>query len=245
MSPPPLPDDERDALAAEYALGLLDGDALAEARERYRSDPSFRAEVGGWLGRLSPLVDELPEREPPAGMWAAIERRIDGGSMGPNVVRLRQRVTLWRGVAAATSALAAALALVLVIRPLPQAPPPAAPTQQVPADALVAVLGDEQRPAALLASWNPASNSLTLALAEGGEIEPGRARQLWVIPADGTPRSLGMIDEQPMVRMAVPAAMARQLSQGATLAVSVEPPGGSPTGLPTGPVIASGKLERA
>jgi anti-sigma-K factor RskA len=35
------------------------------------------------------------------------------------------------------------------------------------------------------------------------------------------------------------------LQQGATIAISVEPRGGSPTGAPTGPVIASGSLTPA
>jgi anti-sigma-K factor RskA len=40
-------------------------------------------------------------------------------------------------------------------------------------------------------------------------------------------------------------ALAELLQQGATIAISVEPPGGSPTGKPTGPVVASGSLEQA
>lgn len=243
MSPPPLPDDERESLAAEYALGLLEGDGLASARELYRNDAAFRADVGGWLGRLAPLLDEVPPVAPPAGMWATIERGVGGEALPNNVVQLRKRLNVWRGVAAGASALAAALALVMVIRPLPQAPAP--PVQQAPVEAMVAVLGDEERPGAMLASWNPATRNLTLAEADGAAVEPGRAHELWVIPADGTPRSLGVMEQRPMLRVAVPADMSQQLHQGATLAISVEPAGGSPTGLPTGPVIASGKLERA
>jgi anti-sigma-K factor RskA len=65
---------------------------------------------------------------------------------------------------------------------------------------------------------------------------------LWVIPADGTPRSLGMIEKAGTTEMAMSAELKAWLVDGATLAVSLEPAGGSPTGLPTGPVIASGKL---
>jgi anti-sigma-K factor RskA len=77
---------------------------------------------------------------------------------------------------------------------------------------------------------------------------PGDARhshELWVIPADGTPRSLGTLgtDKQSHKRLAD--TLATLLQQGATIAISVEPRGGSPTGSPTGPVVASGALTAA
>ena len=82
-----------------------------------------------------------------------------------------------------------------------------------------------------------------LALAGDMPEDPGRAHELWVIPAGGTPSSLGTMAEGRMTHMELAAGLAELLRQGATIAISVEPPGGSPTGAPTGPVIAAGTLE--
>jgi anti-sigma-K factor RskA len=66
-----------------------------------------------------------------------------------------------------------------------------------------------------------------------------------VIPADGKPRSLGTMGDSKMTHMQLADAIAQLLQQGATIAISVEPPGGSPTGAPTGPVVAAGALTKA
>ena len=68
--------------------------------------------------------------------------------------------------------------------------------------------------------------------------------ELWLIPADGKPRSMGIVVPGAPNRMAVPAPMHDGMKVEATLALSVEPAGGSPSGSPTGPVIAAGKLTR-
>ena len=69
-----------------------------------------------------------------------------------------------------------------------------------------------------------------------------RVPELWLIPADGKPRPLGLLRADRTVTIAIPANLAAETLRDAVLAVSLEPPGGSPTGLPTGPVIATGKL---
>jgi anti-sigma-K factor RskA len=246
MSLPPTQDDERGDVAAEYALGLLEGDELRAAQARVTADPQFRTEVAEWRGRLAPLLDEIAAVEAPARLWPAIEGRL--GSIGArddqgradNVVQLRRRVGIWRGVAAGAAALAASLALVVVTRPAQVAAPPA---RQAPAPApMVAMLADDERGGLMLAKWEPGSRRMTVAAPKQIELEPGQVQELWVIQADGKPRSLGVLPSTSRNELQLLPAVAQQLQEGATLAVSVEPQGGSPTGLPTGPVIASGKL---
>ena len=238
---PPLPPDERDQLAAELALGVLEGDDLVQARALFADDPKFRASVGEWLGRLGALLEEVPPSEPRQDVWRAIEDRVrDGGAANDNV-RIRRQLNIWRGVAAAASALAASLAIVILTQPQQLVPPA---TVQAPAP-MIAMLGDEQKGGLMVASWNPADSSLRVAAAAEIPADPSHSHELWVIPADGTPRSLGTISAEAKVQMRVEPNLSRELKEGATLAVSVEPLGGSPTGLPTGPVVASGKLERA
>jgi anti-sigma-K factor RskA len=65
-----------------------------------------------------------------------------------------------------------------------------------------------------------------------------------VIPGDGVPRSLGVINRGGETAITLPAALRTVTAAGATLAVSLEPAGGSPTGKPTGPVIAAGKINK-
>jgi anti-sigma-K factor RskA len=234
-------DEERAALAAEYTLGLLTGEALARARALEASDGGFRREVALWLGRLAPLLDEIPEAVPPAGIWAATERRLGAtaAKLPDNVALLRRRINVWRGYAAAATALAASFALVLILRP---APPPVALPQ---AAAMVATMGAEGSAAKLVATWDPDSRRLIVAAAAGMGSLPGKGYELWLIPGDGRPRPIGMIAASAPMRVAPPARLVAALREGAVLAVSIEPPGGSPTGLPTGPVIATGKLIRA
>ena len=241
MTPPSaISPDERDQLAAEYALGVLEADELAKARSLFADDPDFRASVGGWLGRFAPLLHEIEPVAPGQSVWAAIERRLGTPvAANDNVGSIRRKLNLWRGVAAGASALAASLALVMLTR-APEAPPITAPAPET----MVAMLGDEQRGGMLVASWNAAENTVTLSGPTPLRTDPARAHELWVIPADGTPRSLGTMPAAARIQLPVAPQLSRALQAGATLAVSVEPLGGSPTGLPTGPVIASGKLER-
>jgi anti-sigma-K factor RskA len=243
MTPPPLPPEERDQLAAELALGVLDGDDLARARALFAEDALFRASVGEWLGRFGPLLEDIEPLEPREDFWPAIERRLGaGGASNDNVRVIRRQLNVWRGVAAGATALAASLAVVLLTQPTQVSPPPV--TVQAPAP-MIAMLGDEQKAGMMVATWSAADNSLRVAAAAAIPADPTHSHELWVIPADGTPRSLGTVPAQPKAQMRVEPRLSRELREGATLAVSVEPIGGSPTGLPTGPVIASGKLERA
>ena len=241
MTDTPITPAERGELAAEYALGVLDGDALARARALAATDPVFRAEVARWSGRLAPLLDDVPSVAPPARTWPAIDAAIGSPPQASNVIYLNRRVNLWRGIAAGATALAASLAIVLVTQPSQPLTQPVAIAAQAP---LAAMLGDDQRDLKLMASYDPASRRLMVAAASDMPADPGHAHELWMIPADGKPRSLGTMPG-PKMRAQLPMPMASQFREGVTLALSVEPMGGSPTGLPTGPVIASGKLERA
>ena len=240
--------EELQQLAAEYALGVLSGDELRQAEALFAEEAAFREEVARWRGRFTPLLDEVGEAEPPSRVWASIDRLIGGdGPAADNVARLRQRLNVWRGVAAGATALAAGLAAVLVVQPSAVSPP----LQPVPvtpaAEPLMAMLRSDDQRMMVVATWDASSRRLGLSAAGEMPEDPGHAHELWIIPAGGQPRSLGSMPtgDRDRVKMQVEEGMVGHLKQGATLAISVEPMGGSPTGLPTGPVIASGSLERA
>lgn len=229
------------ALAAEYALRLPEGEDRLRAERLMSSDREFVAEVARWRGRLEPLVDELDPAVPPPDLWKRIERAIGGG--GDNVVTLRRQVTTWRAATAAISALAASLAVVLLIPRQAIAPTP--PAEVRPASApMVAMLDDNSKEMKAVATWDPAASQLVLAVVGDMPADPLHSHELWVIPSDGKPRSLGTMPASKQAHMELADALAGLLQQGATIAISVEPPGGSPRGSPTGPVVASGALTR-
>ena len=239
-SKPHIPEDWQQ-LAAEYALGVLESDDLAQAQSLERLDPAFREEVARWTGRLAPMLDAVEPLTPPVALYAAIERRLGSGAQTEsNVDQLRRRLNRWRAFSGGVTALAASLALALLVRP-----PVDAPVASPASPPMVAMIEGSGGAAKLVATWDAADRRLMVvpALVPAGDQQ--HSHELWVIPADGKPRSMGVMPTAGPMQMEVPSIMAEQLAEGATLAVSVEPAGGSPTGLPTGPVVASGKLARA
>ena len=140
------------------------------------------------------------------------------------------------------TALAASLALFLLLRPptVREIRPP----QQVASAPMVARLASD-RQIALVASWDSQRGQLLLASAAGLPAQSSRSHELWIIPTGGKPKSLGVMPEAAQSTMRLSAGTDKLMLAGATIAVSVEPRGGSPTGAPTGPVVASGTLQAA
>jgi anti-sigma-K factor RskA len=237
----PMTPEERDLLAAEHALGLLTGDEAAEAASRWRDDPEFRRAAARWSGRLAPLAEEAADKAPPPRVRVALEARLGSEparGANDNEVRLRRRMNLWRAWAGAATAIAASLALVLATRPDAPAPVPAGQ----PMVATMAAAGSEAK---IVATWDPASRSLVVAAAAAAPAPAAHGHELWMIPAaGGKPHPMGMMPVGKPMHVQLPVEVAEALGEGVTLAVSIEPAGGSPTGLPTGPVIAAGKLVR-
>jgi anti-sigma-K factor RskA len=235
---------ERDQFAAEHALRLLEGEDLLEARRLVASDREFSAQVAQWEERLAPLFDEIGEVAPGPELWPRIRNAIATELNGSRVVALQRRVRTWRFATAAAGAIAAALALFIVVAPIGEPAPAPRPTPAPePAPVLVAsVIGADER-AHLTVAFEPRTGDLLVSPGQIVTADDGD-HELWVIPADGTPRSLGLVQTDGPQRHRLPAQLAAHLRPDATIAVSVEPTGGSPTGLPTGPVIATGKLTR-
>lgn len=230
-----------DLLAAEYALGVLDTADHSRADQRARADPVFRSAVAEWSARLAPMLDEAEPVEPPAAVWQAIRDRLPADVAQPdNVVRFRRQARRWRMLAGGATALAASLALALLVRPQDN---PGGSTPVGGQAALVATIGDPglSQPK-LVASWIPESRQLVMVVTGLLPAPAGRVHELWVIPAGGKARSLGVMPSTPRMQLVLSEQKATLLTAGAALAVSVEPPGGSPTGQATGAVVALGKL---
>jgi anti-sigma-K factor RskA len=211
--------DDDDLLAAEHALGLTD----ASAREA--SDPAFAAAVDAWRARLDPMLG--PERAPPPELWSKIVARLPANDPARR----------WRFATFAASAAAVLLLGLLVARPAGETPAPPIATA-APARMMVASLMPKQGGGAVSITYDKGQGRMVVNPV--GMDAGGKTPELWVIPADGKPRSLGVVPAKAAAAMTVKPEHRVMLSEGVMLAVSLEPEGGSPTGAPTGPVVMTG-----
>jgi len=218
--------DDRNALAAEYALGILEGEERARAQRLMDTDPGFARLVDGWNQQLAPLARLAADAQPPADLWARIDASVTPAEGAPvardNVVPLR-RVRVWQATTGLSLAIAASLALFLVVRP------PADPTR-------MAVLAPMQGAQAVLVATLDPSGALTIRPNGTIAVPSDRDLELWSLAKGATrPTSLGVLP-------ASGRQLAARLDADTQLLVSLEPRGGSPTGLPTGPVLYGGTL---
>ena len=228
----------QDVVAAELALGLLEGEERSVALRRVLAEPGFAAQVEWWRSRFAALFDLWPERAAPSYVAERIEASLDGTAIGTGGPAKVSRFP-WPALAAFTSAIAACLLLFVMLRPEPTVPVSQPAPVPRSTSVLVAMLGDAKSPVA--AVYDPANGALRVAAGPG--VPDARVAELWVIGGDGVPHALGLLSGQPTVLS--PKGVDRgRIAPGATLAISVEPLGGSPTGLPTGPVVATGVVAR-
>jgi anti-sigma-K factor RskA len=237
----PHPGDEGpEATAGEYVLGVLDGPARAAFAARLAADPALRRAVQAWETRLAPWAEAVAPVAPPATLWPALERSLGetppARTEGGVVVVLRQRLRYWRFATGASLALAAMLGFLTFLPVTNRAPTPAS----APPPMMMASLAPAGAPHAMfVATLVPSRHTLMIAPANA-DAHPGHAPELWLIPKGGKPVALGMAGFDAPVKLELASDLGGE--GRTTLAVSLEPMGGSPTGQPTGPVIASGEL---
>jgi anti-sigma-K factor RskA len=222
----------QDLRAAELALGVLEGEPLAEARALAQSDRGFAAAVEDWELRLAALAEMIAPVAAPERVWLAIRDRLAPAA----TVRWWDSVDVWRGLTAASAAIAAVgLGLWIAPRSEPEAPPPA-----VAASPYVALVSVPDGGPALAAVTVDAEMQRIVVTPVALTEQQAKSLELWVVPADGgAPRSLGLVKAGgPTVIAGVSAP-----TDGA-LAISLEPEGGSPTGAPTGPILGVGPLTK-
>ena len=225
--------DLADRLAAEYVLGTLRGGARRRFEALLDAHPVLRDATRDWQARLMPLAAAVPPAPPSPAVWAQIEQRLFAPAVqpAPQHVGWWQRLGLWQGAAGLATVAALALALVLV------------QPQQAPSVVVMAAnaqAGAGAIPANFVASVNADGSALVLKPIGLVALDASRqALELWAVPSDGAPRSLGLVSPRQATIV-----QRSGLRRGvAAYAVSLEPAGGSPTGQPTGPILALGKLQ--
>jgi anti-sigma-K factor RskA len=224
-------------LAADYVAGTLRGPARRRFEALLPAHPVLRQSVREWQTRLMPLTVTIDPERPPAAVWQRIEASIGGATPAraakPAPAGWWQRLALWRALAAVASVAALSLA-VLLANPSPSQAP-----LVVVLNATGQTVDGAAVPATFVASISGDGRSVVTRPVTQVALQPDRALELWAVPGQGAPRSLGLISPQGTTIVK----KGRLLENTDALAVSLEPPGGSPTGAPTGPVLWAGKLK--
>lgn len=219
--------DDR-ALAGEYVLGLMSDDARVAFEQRMQADADLRALVQAWSEDLVHLADSVDEVAPPAQVQRAIEARLFEQEQ-PSLARFFRN---WFGSGLIVAGLAAFIIFGTDI--LDQGP-------QRPDDpTMTAEIAAEDRSLVVQAAFDDTSGTLFVATDTGGP-KPGRALELWLIEGGNAPVSLGVLSSDSPTVLNLSTAQQAVLA-GAVLAISDEPPGGSPTGAPTGDVLGVGDI---
>lgn len=231
--------DDLDMLVAEFVLGTLPANERDDLEKRRQTDTELDNLILQWQERLGSLTEEAPEVPPSPELFPRIEKALDRleadrpapatGSPGEsNVVTLRRQLRNWRLSTAVASAAALVLVAVLVVQPAPT------PSTQ----SFVAVFQHNDEQPAFLLSVDLQNRHLDIRPITA-EPRQDKSYQLW-IKADElgpNPRSVGVLGEDFTLSDDALKGYDPGLLKRATFGISLEPPGGSPTGQPTGPAI--------
>lgn len=250
-----------DLLAGEYVLGVLDADQRRDAQARIGSDAGFARLVADWEQRLAPLLAEFGDAEVPPHLWPRIRTQLGWPAVGSADAAAKhglwQSAGFWRaatGLAAAAALAAVAIGPLGLLRdnadvgPGPVAidpgptPPPKPPVEDPSAPKPVTNLARDDGSPGWLASVDSKDGTVLMVPVPTAADADGRVPELWLIPPGESPKSLGIVSIDRSHTVKVPDALRDALAKGALLAITLEPSGGAPQGVPTGPIVAKGDI---
>ncbi len=223
----------REKLAAEYVLGTLKGGARRRFEGYLHNDAALRRTTMEWQDRLAPMAEFATAQTPRKQVWAGIERRL-------NLPRTyaawqfwrNESVNFWRSLGVVSTAVAALLVVVISTR-----------TLQAPQLDYVATLTDEKAQTALVLTGDSSHKIMTVRAVGATPVAADKSLELWAVPKQGNPRSLGLLSDRGEVKLAMTQAAIGD--DVAILAVTLEPKGGSPNpNGPTGPILYKGNWVR-
>jgi len=215
-----------DALCGEYLLGTLRGAARRRFDRALREEPPVARRLEYWQGMIAPRYTRMMEAQPPTAVWSRLEREL---SLARYRTPWHKRAGFWRGWAVAATA---ALVLVLGLQFAGQEPPPAQIAQ---------LTGKGPGMPVVAAHLSKDNSTMVLHASRPLIAGPAQSYELWLLTPDSKVLSVAVVGTLD-TRFEVPEALRGRLRDGGRLAISVEPPGGSPTGRATGPVILVGPI---
>lgn len=246
MTDQPIHDD-LEVEAAGLALGLLEGTERAEALRRQLEDRRFADRVRAWQNEADSWLEDVVPIKAPSDTLSSIENELEKRSENredSSNSNDQRSANIWRNWAMTATAASLVLAVGLG---LAVADPTQGPNDRGPATASqsrqmsnVAQIKDEAGAPLLSALYKPESGTLSLRLADLQQPEYGP--ELWIIPEDGIPRSLGLIDSQRLTVTLSPE-LRSFLQDGATMAITIEPREGAPHDAPTGDILGTATLQ--
>jgi len=229
-------DELRDRLSAAYVLGTLKGGARRRFETLRRSSALIEQEVMAWQERLSPLAEFSPAVTPPPRVWLAIEKQLALSKAQKNSYwsfwqGLRNDLSFWRGLGMVSTTAAVVMVAVLTFK---QPEPAIAPTASY-----VATLTDDKSQAVMVITGDTTHHQLVAKILTRQPLAADKSMELWAVPKNGAPRSLGLVAADGTVTLPLPDNVTPQSIP--LLAVSLEPKGGSrdPNG-PSGPIVLKG-----
>jgi anti-sigma-K factor RskA len=235
-------------LAAEYVLGTLRGPARARFQTWLREDAALRNLVAEWEERLMPLTAAVEPAEPPHRVWRSVEARIDalGARVQPRSGDWWNNLAFWRNWGLIATSFAAAVLFTVMLKtpdqPIPQAPA-IADSRMQPSYIAVLHAMDDKNKLMFMAYAGRKANELWVKRVSLPQTPATHSYELWAMPAKPgeAPRSLGIIPPEQKATMQMVAIADTALKDVPELAITMEPAGGSRTGLPSGPMIAKGE----
>ena len=234
MSKRANPSEEEDAtLAAEYVLGVLDVKEHAACTLRVQRDPGFAERVADWEMRMADLNSSFTEVPVPGSVKTELDRRLFPTPEKSRQVSIWESLGFWRFLSGTAIAAFAVLAFVILLTP--QAVPPG--------ETLVASLAGKGGTQKFIALYDTGTGNVRVSMLSE-QAPDGRDFELWLIRDENPPVSLGVFGRRNSAITSLDDALKSKFSDGVTLAVSLEPEGGSTTGSPTGPVIAAGMAKK-
>ena len=219
--------DEDHMLAAEFALGLLSGAELTEARRRVAEDPGFAAQVARWDVQLSELAEDVPAEAVPPRLKKDLDARLFGVEDGFVRRILLRPLIFWRGLSAAMLLLVAVLGFLLLETP-------------EPAPLRVAEIASPDGSFRYLAVLDTTEDVLQVTRVSG-TAPPGRVLQVWAHGDDQPAISVGLFGDGETARLPLPPEL-RNVEGTFTMGISEEPPGGSLLDGPSGQVLGNGEI---
>jgi anti-sigma-K factor RskA len=247
-----------DVLAGEYVVGVLDAAQRREVEARIETDAGFARLVEGWQQRLAPWLDAYGVADVPAHLWPRIRSDLGWSPVeGARRPGVWHNVAVWRAAAglAAVVAIAALLAdrdtvdgrdeapTPVVVAPAPTSAPEPVDTPPAAPLPVTTLAHDDGTPGWLASVDRDHGKVLMVPVPTAGDAE-GRVAELWVIADGAAPASLGIVSNDHSHTVEVPDALRAALVDGSLLAVTLEPQGGAPGGVPTGPIIAKGDIRQ-
>ncbi|WP_277960605.1 anti-sigma factor [Pseudomonas sp. RIT-To-2] len=213
----------RRALAADYAIGLMAPTARRRFERLLAEDRALEQELGQWQDALARLATPVPDAPVPERVWENIKARIEPQHLH---VPTRSRTRHWLRATALAAAVVLAVGIGMYYNR----------DQAMYSATLVSA---SNQPAVTIEAFDQYLQVAPLNLASA---PADRSMQLWAIPAEGMPVSLGLMPEGGKGRIRLDESQRKLLGEPIALAISLEPAGGSPTGQPTGPVLYHGQV---